>query len=127
MVKEKISALSDEHTTWLSSLDFYKQELIGMKTRLTEIAGKYTSKDVAVDVEHFENQLKVQNENIDLLHHDINANLAKVAIQLKENSAGYIDTELVKNHDSQKESFGSLEHVINELRKSFNTFAAKWM
>jgi hypothetical protein len=127
MVKEKITAMSDEHTGWLSALDFYKQELNIIKGRLTEVAGKNTSKEAGAQVEHFENQIKVQHENIDTLRHGINDNLAKVAAELKTNTAGYIGTELVKAHDGQKETFTSLEKVINELRQEFNRFATQWM
>lgn len=119
--------MSDEHTMWLSALDFYKQELTIMKERLTEIAGKYTSKEVAAEVEHFENQIKVQNENIDQLHHKINKNLHAVAVGVQENNAGYVDVALVEAHDNEKEVFLVTEKVINMLRQDFNHFAAKWM
>ena len=127
MLKENISKMSDEHTGWVKALDFYKQELDIMKNRLTEIAGKNTTHEVAKDVEHFENQVKLHTENIDNLHHAINSNISKVATQLKENNAGYINTELLTTHDGQKDQFISLEKVINELRHDFNLFAAKWM
>jgi len=127
MIKENISAMSDEHTGWLSALDFYKQDLNILKRRLTEIAGKNTGKEMASDIDHYENQVNIQTENIDKLHHDINENLAKSATQAKNNSAGYIDAELLKEHSRQKERFVSEEKVINELRQDFNRFASKWM
>lgn len=119
--------MSDEHTSWLSALDFYKQELGVIKNRLTEVAGKNTSHAIAGDIEHFENQVKVQFENIDILRHEINDNLSKAAGQAKENIAGYVDSGLLKIHDGQKEQFASLEKVITELRQDFNRFASKWM
>ncbi len=127
MNKERISAMSDEHNAWLNGLSFYKDELVGIKAKLTEIAGKYTSNEVGSEVEHFQNQLLVQGENIDRLHHNINDNLAKVAADVKANAAGYVETALVEAHDAQKETFTSLETVINALRAEFNVFAAKWM
>ena len=127
MVKENISTMGNEHTAWLSSLDFYKQELIILKERLTEIAGKYTSKDIAADVEHYENQIKVQMENIDQLRHNINENLEKSAKEAIANKAGYIDTELLIVHTRQKSVFDGVEKAINDLRNDFNLFATKWM
>ena len=116
MTKEKIAGMSEGHTTWLSSLDFYKEELGSMKTRLTEIAGKYTSKEVASQVEHFENQLLLQSENIDTLKHNINVNLVQTADQAKHNTAGYVDATLIQQHDGQQGSFEGIEKVINDLR-----------
>ena len=127
MNRENISSFGDEHSTWLKALDFYKQELAIIRERLTEIAGKNTAKEASAEIEHFENQLKVQTENIDILHHDINENLTKSAHEAKGNSAGYIDASLFKTHDNQRESFNTTEAIINDLRKEFNLFAAKWM
>jgi hypothetical protein len=127
MVKENISMMSDEHTSWLSALDFYKQELNTVKERLTEIAGKNTSKELGADIEHYENQLKVQSENIDKLSHDIHSNLAKSAAQARNSSAGYIDSALIAEHNRQKDKFLAEERVINALRQDFIRFASKWM
>jgi len=127
MQKENISTMGHEHSSWLSALDFYKQELNTMKERLTEIAGKNTDKELAANIEHYENQFKIQDDNIDNLHHDINVTLSKSANQAKNNSAGYVDAELLKEHAIQKDKFLAEEHIINTLRQNFNRFAAKWM
>ena len=127
MIKENISAMSDEHTSWLSALGFYKQELDVVKKRLTEVAGKNSSKEVGAEIEHFENQLAIQKENIDKLIHNINENLAKSAEQAMANSAGYVDAELLKENTRQKESFMTEEKIVNELRQDLNRFLSKWM
>jgi hypothetical protein len=127
MTKEKITAMGDEHINWLNALEFYKQELGILRERLTEIAGKNTGKEASAEVEHFENQIKVQLENIDLLHHEINENLVKSAAQAHENKAGYISTDLVEIHNKQKEKFDTTEKVIKDLRHDFNRFATQWM
>jgi hypothetical protein len=38
--KISIKHVSNEHSDWLRALDFYKEELNVLKTRLTEVAGK---------------------------------------------------------------------------------------
>ena len=127
MIKENISAMTDEHTGWLSALVFYKEELNILKKRLTEIAGKNTNKELGPEIEHFENQVNIQSENIDNLHHDINENLSKAAAQAQNNSAGYVDAGLLKTHEGQREKFLTEERTVNELRQNFNRFASKWM
>jgi len=126
-MKHKIASMSNEHTTWLSALDFYKQDLSTLRNRLTEIAGKYTDKAISGEIEHFENQFKVQSVNIDILHHNINENLSATAVQVQNNTAGYIDDELLKKHAMHQEMFAGLEKTINDLRHDFNHFASKWM
>ncbi len=119
--------MADEHNNWLRALEFYKSELKNLKERLTEIAGKYTSKEVGAEIEHFENQMKVQVENIDTLHHEINNDLAKIADQAKENAAGYVDVTLIDMLNGCKDKFLATEKVINDLRHDFNRFASEWM
>ena len=127
MVKENVSTMSDEHVEWLNALGFYKQELNTIKNRLTEIAGKNTNKQLGTEIEHYENQVNIQIRNIGDLRHDIKGNLANAAIQAKNNLAGYIDAEILRNHERQKETFISEERIINELRQDFNRFASQWM
>ncbi len=127
MTKEKVIDMGAQHSTWLKALDFYKEELGIIKNRLTEVAGKNNSKEVATQVEHFENQVKIQNQNIDDLHHNINETLAKTAAQAKENTAGYVDASLIQEDQKHGELFLSTEKIINELRHEFNRFASEWM
>ena len=127
MQKENIAVMSHEHTSWLGTLDFYKQEMNILKERLTEIAGKNNHKEVTAKIEHFENQFCLQMENIDILQHNINENLSKSAAQAISNKAGFIDAVLVQTDSLQKEQLLSLDSAIAHLRKEFNTFAAETM
>ena len=61
-----------EHVEWANKLLFYKDDLTVMQNRLDEIAKKNTANDVMKSVEHFQNQFKIQREQIDLLKHEIN-------------------------------------------------------
>ncbi|MEJ0101572.1 MAG: hypothetical protein WDO19_02980 [Bacteroidota bacterium] len=76
--------------------------------------------------EHFQNQFIVQRDNIDELKHSIHEHTDKVAEDIKEH-AGKIETSLVGEHDKVGEQLISLEKTINDLRKEFNLFLAKWM
>jgi NAD-dependent SIR2 family protein deacetylase len=57
---------------WARTLQFYKSEIPFFKKRLEEIATKNTGEDVRKQVEHFENEFKIMNNNIDELLHDVN-------------------------------------------------------
>ncbi len=126
MSKTSITHLDNEHNDWLRALDFYKTELGILRDRLTEVAGKNTNKEVGLNAEHFENQLKIQVSNIDTLRHNINENLAQVSKQSQE-SAAHIEQSLIEQHEQLRDQYITEEKTLNELRHEFNRFAAKWM
>lgn len=94
---------------------------------LTELAGKNTSEECSVGVERFENQFKIQTNNIDRLSHDIHINLAAISAELQSSKAGYIDSVLVKDHDALGLQFESEEKFILEITHDFRKFAEQWM
>ena len=127
MQRVSITHMNNAHNDWLRALHFYKDELKVLSDRLTEIAKKNTGKEVMIDVEHFENQFRIQAENISKLSHEIKANISNAAIEAKASGAGYIDGILLSQHTTLGNNFKTEEKIINELRHSFNQFAAEWM
>lgn len=127
MKKASITHVSNEHNSWLRGLNFYKTEINIHKGLLTEIAGKYTDKEIMMDIEHFENQFKIQNDNIDRLAHDIHANIHNISVQVQHQSAGYIDESLIEEHTKLGERYATEENTVRELIQAFRKFAEKWM
>ena len=127
MNKVSITHINNSHGDWLRSLDFYKQELGVLKGRLTEVAGKNSAPDVMKQVEHYENQFKVQAENIDTLAHEIKTNIASIGKEAQASSAGYVDSSLLAHHNTLGQRFDTEEKTVKDLRHSFMTFASEWM
>jgi hypothetical protein len=127
MQRVNISHVSNEHSRWLRSLNFYKTEISILRGILTQVAGKNTSDEVMKEVEHFENQFTIQTDNIDRLSHDIHKNLSEIASQVQKSSAGYVDGELLTEHTILGSKFESEERIIAELTQMFRKFAEKWM
>ena len=127
MEKVGIRHVRNTHSDWLRGLEFYKQELEILKSRLTEIAGKNTGIDVLKQVEHFENIFKIQANNIDRLRHDINLNIQSIAVQAETSKAGYIDNILLARHNTLRVRYEEEEKTIRELRADFMRFSAEWM
>ena len=50
----------EENNTWISSLNFYKDDLKFLENKLSEISTKYTDKTILSLVEHFQNQFIIQ-------------------------------------------------------------------
>lgn len=118
MKKISIDHFNNRHNELLRALNFYKQEVGILRDRLTEIAGRNTANEVLKQVEHFENQFRIQSNNINKLKNDIRVRVV---------NNGVIDERLMANHDMLEQSFASEERVVNELRNEFNSFSAEYM
>jgi hypothetical protein len=121
-----IKHIDNLHNDAIRGLDFYWQELIILRHRLEEIAAGNTSQDVAEQVEHFQNQFTIHNEQIDELRHAFHENLKKVESQLVE-LAGFADESSFDENEELYERYVTEEKMFNELRHEFNRFAAKWL
>jgi hypothetical protein len=127
MNKVNISHINNRHNDWLRAIVFYKQEVEMLKTRLTEVAGKNTNADMLREVEHFENQLKIQSDQLDHLAHDIRAMITELAQQAAEAKAGYVEGSLLTRHNELEESYVRAEDIVNKLRRGLNKFVARWL
>ncbi len=127
MNKINISHVNNMHNQWLRTLTFYKTEFAIQKGLLTEIAGKYTGADVLKEVEHLENQFKIQSDNIDKISHEIHGNISQIAQQAHQSTAGYIDDVLVKEHTNLGVKTDDQTKLSAELVKEFRRFAEKTM
>lgn len=127
MNKVNISHVTNMHSQWLRSLNFYKTEITILKGILTEIAAKNTSADVAKEVEHFENQFKIQADCIDTISHDIHVNVDAISKAAQSSSAGYIDEHLLTEHTAIGNRTEDEEKIMTDIIRSFRKFAQKWM
>lgn len=127
MNKINISHVTNMHSQWLRTLNFYKTEITIQKGILTEIAGKNTGEAIQKDIEHFENQFKIQTNNIDTLAHDIHVNIDAIAREASVASAGYIDGLLVAQHTVLGNKTEEEEKEMQELIHAFRRFAEQWM
>ena len=122
--KKTISELHEEHKTWLNKLLFYKDELKIMDNRILEVAKKNTSKEVQSLADHFNNQLIIQKEQIDILTMILkvtNSILKHIPID------NDIDNEKFLDHKKHRESIVIFEKLFKELREELIDFLSKWM
>jgi hypothetical protein len=115
-----------DHAAWLKSIEFYEGEFAILNKRLLEIASKNTGVEILSQVEHFQNQFIIQQNNMDELKHLIRGHDANVSADAKQHS-GKMNTLMVGEHHEVREKFERVEKIINDLRQEFNVFLAKWM
>ncbi|CAM3948223.1 hypothetical protein FLSI110296_05235 [Flavobacterium sinopsychrotolerans] len=121
-----IYQLHEEHKTWLNKLLFYKDELSIMTNRLSEVASKNTSSEVLALVDHFNNQLIIQKEQIDILNHDIKSHESYLEAAVRKN-VNDIEHAKFSDHKNHRESIAVFEKIFKELREELIDFLSKWM
>ena len=124
--KKTIYELHEEHKTWLNKLLFYKDELKIMTDRIMEVAEKNTSDEVRSLVDHFQNQLIIQKEQIDILNHDIKSHESYLEAAVQKNPNA-VDHEKFSDNKKQRENIAVFEKLFKELREELIDFLSKWM
>ena len=125
-MKTSIISQHEEHTKWLKELAFYKDEIKVMQNRIDEIISKNTNKEVAVQVEHFQNQLFIQDSNASKLIHQINHDENAIQNSIKDNPVAS-DHRHTEDHKEEREMVERFEMHFKELKNELNTFLSKWM
>lgn len=126
METQKIYQQHEENTKWMKDMLFFQDEIKVLQNRLAEIAAKNNSKEVLSNLEHFQNQLIVQKNNIDTLKHEINVGNDVINADIKKNATA-VDHRSVKDHGELRSHVASFEKVYNENKAELNRFLSKWM
>ncbi len=121
-----IKELHDEHKIWLAKLLFYQDELVIMAGRIAEVEKKNSGDEVLAFVDHFQNQLVLQKEQIDILKHDIKSHELFLQGAIIKNP-DLLDEEKFSDHDAHRESMEFIEKNFNELRAELIQFLSRWM
>ena len=124
--KKTVNELHEEHKTWLNKLLFYKDELSIMAKRISEVAEKNTSMEVRSLLDHFNNQLIIQKEQIDLLNHDIKSHESYLEAELNDNHT-IIGHQKFADHKNHRESIATFEKLFSDLRGELIDLLSKWM
>ena len=124
--QESIFELHADHQEWMSKLDFYKDDIKILTNRLAEIASKNTDKEILAEVEKFQNQFIVQNDNIDRIKHIITIDEDKLKAEVNRNPVA-VDHRKMGNHDEEKDLVDTFEKNFHGIRADFNEFSANWM
>jgi hypothetical protein len=125
----KTVLLTEQHVAyreWLNRLAFYKDELKIMQNRIAEIAERNTKTDVLAQVEHFQNMLIIQKNQIDRLRHDIDKQEEELASLTLKNPVAS-DHRRVEFHPEQKQKIELFEKIFNELRHELIHWLTKVM
>lgn len=123
-MKTSLNALHHQGNDWLRELEFYKEELAVLTTRLADVAGKNTNKDILAQVEHFQNKFILQRGQVDVLKHDVNKRNSDVT-ELSKDKPNHVDANYISANSNIQNQIADLTKSIADTRFEFNTFLSK--
>jgi len=123
MTQKYLKDLHSDHSEWIQNLQFYRDEIKTFKHRLEEIITQNTKMEVTANVEHFQNQFIRQNEVIDELIHDINAEEKKL-VENVQNNAVATDHRKMDVNEKLVDQMTTFVKIYSELKTEFNRFAS---
>lgn len=125
-MKTKIYTQHTDHINWVNMLAFYKDEIIIMQKWLEEISNKNTALEIRKDVEHYQNQLFIQANNIHTIEHHITKDESQLQKIISENPVAS-DHRVMEDHLSEREMVEDFMGNFNKLRKEFKSFVGKYL
>ena len=121
MEQKYVYDLHSEHVAWLQQTGFYRDELTIMGRRLSEVASRNNSKEIQVQVEHFQNQLIIQRNQLDYLHHNIKQEENQVEDNIRQNPTA-ADHRKMDDHVKLRDDVEIFDKIFKELRRELNEF-----
>ena len=107
-----------ENKTWGRLLDFFKQENIFLKNRLSEVVDHSADKDFLALAEQFQNKFIIKDEIIDELRHDINLQ----SVDLINRNDSLVDSKIIKRQEKLRNEMEYFEKDFIQLKNEFNKY-----
>lgn len=120
----KMEVLHQEHLEWLNKLDFYKDDIAILKRRIEEVASKNTGHDVMAMIEHFQNQLIIQRNELDEFRHAIKEHENEVEAAVKSNPTA-TNRQRLSDDPMLRTRMERYETIFNEMRMELYRFLSK--
>jgi hypothetical protein len=125
MTNEKyLHELHSDHKMWISELSLASDQLNSFQNRLQEVNAANTATEIRAQVEHFQNQFIRENEVIDILIHDINAEEQTIAANAQANNVATDHRKVADNADL-RDRMATFNKIFTELKAEFTSFLAK--
>lgn len=124
MVTTDIAQLSQECSSWLTSLRTKRDEFSTFKKNLQELITHPITKDDLPQVEHYGNQFEIQLTNINHLKHSIKEH-DRLAGWERSTHDGNVTDATWAVHEELHDQVQSLQHTLEDLRSEFSQFMQK--
>jgi len=120
MVTTDVAQLSKECNAWRETLRSYRDEFGQLKSRLQDLAGRQTHRDVLLEIKHLDNQFHIQLINIHDLKQSIKIHERNISFEAS--GEGQLREETVARHENLHDQYQTLSQTLHELRDEFSRF-----
>jgi hypothetical protein len=124
MEQKYVFDLHAENIEWLNNAGFFKDQQTILTNRLQEVASKNTAKAIQVQVEHFQNKLMLQRNQLDYLVHNIKQQENEVQATINANPTAS-DHRKMDDHVKLRDEVMTFEKLFRDLRTEMMEFFAK--
>ena len=121
-----IGDLHNDHSLWLNSLDFYKDEIAILEHRMEEIVKRNNKPDVMAELEHFQNRYIRQREVIDELRHELKQHENALEKEARDHPIA-VEHRLFTDHADHRAGMATFETLYRELKAEFMAWLVKRM
>ena len=121
MVTTDVAQLSRECDAWRETLRSNKASVSELDTRLQDMAGKQSTEEVLIEIDHYHNQFYIQKLNIHDLKHAIRSHQQQIDAEMKLHH-GQVNDDTINDHERLYDNFQQLEHTLKDLKDDFAVF-----
>ncbi|MDH7461138.1 hypothetical protein QEG73_07595 [Chitinophagaceae bacterium 26-R-25] len=122
MVTTDTTQFSTECTNWKNTLRSNRERITQLERTLLQMAPHLTDRESQHDIEHFQNQFRIQLLNVHDLKHDIK-NHEKFAEWEMNRSDGHFSEATYVEHEDLNDRYHYLESVLDNLQEDFKKFS----
>ncbi len=115
-----------EHENWQRELNFWEDELKSFHLRLEELVMRWTDQGVLAEIEKFQNQFMIQEEEFDSIENQITMHEKNMAGHYEKNE-DVLNKMFVDQHLTLREVMETERNLYNSLKKDFFRFMTKYM
>lgn len=116
-----ITHMSNEHSSWMRGIAFYRDEIKILLERLNELTTDKTCKAGADQIEQYHNQILNYQNTMAELEQDIQANFKLIESDLEKREL-HVSNSAMAQADSLRNRYIEVEKSFNEFRHAFNRF-----
>jgi hypothetical protein len=94
--------------------------------RISEVASRNTSKDIQAQIEHFQNQLIIQKNQLDHLQHNIKQQENEVEENIRQNPTA-VDRRKMDDHSGLRDEVATFDKLFHAMRTEMMEFLSRTM
>ena len=117
---DKTEQFLHENITWKRLLEFFIQENIYLKTRLSQVVDRETDTAFIAHAEHFQNEFVLKDEIMHDIERDIKEQGKNLELVFKQKRLP--DHKIIKRQEKLRNEILYLEKEFLELKNQFNKY-----